>query len=262
MDYFTLTYKIVPEQLKPEVDKILIAEGREELIVDLKKKDFDPSCRIELVGGDIMTLFTPFYVPEGIVIVSDSRITIRTEGETTEREILSDKEQKIFLLRNNEVGMVYTADNMPEGFTMVEFVKNMNKFIVKPNDSILDLTSKIKHYINGVENIKVSIVIAGFDNEDPYVYLIENQSIKILNRDTKNKIAYGATVGGNLKRVNQLFDYNKSYSKYSLKESLKYGYFLVEDSIEYLNALDEYSNVGGNIQHVLIRKTGGVELVR
>ncbi|WBL16460.1 hypothetical protein [Sutcliffiella sp. NC1] len=211
-----------------------------------------------------MTIFATFYVPDGIAIVSDSRLTLCTKSENGPKEykILSDSEQKIFLLRNRDVGMVYTAEDMPAGFTMTEFVENMNKFIIKPGDSIVDLTLKINHYINDIENIKISIITAGFDNGEPYVCLIENGKVIILNRDSNNNVSYKATIGGNLKRVNQFFDYKSSFDDCSIEEALEYGYDIVKDSIDYLNNLSEYSNVGGDIQQLEIRRNGGISFVR
>lgn len=210
--------------------------------------------------GFLMTIFATFYVPDGIAFVSDSRLTLCTKDEhgTKAYKILSDKEQKIFLLRNNDVGMVYTAEDMPDGFTMSKFVEQMNKFIIKPDDSIVDLTLKLNHYINDVPNIKISMVIAGFDNEEPYVCLIEDKKVSKLNRDHQNNIMYRATLGGNLKRINQVFDYSRSYDNCSVDEVLEYGYVLVKDSIEYLNNLSEYSDVGGDIQQLKIRRTGEI----
>jgi hypothetical protein len=212
-----------------------------------------------------MTIFATFYVPEGIVITSDSRITLKKTNEdgSVEKEILSDSEQKIFLLRNEDVGMVYTAEDMPDGFIMKDFIKNMNKFIIKPKDSIIDITHKITFFLErDVKGIKISMVIAGYDNKEPYVYLITNEAdlmtIKLLNRDHNNRILYRATMGGNLKRINQIFDYTKSYNDVSLEEALKYGCYLVSDSIEYLNNLDEYSDVGGEIKFLTIRSNGRI----
>lgn len=41
-----------------------------------------------------MILFAAYYIPEGIAIVSDSRITSVSENDT--KQILTDEEQKIF----------------------------------------------------------------------------------------------------------------------------------------------------------------------
>lgn len=211
-----------------------------------------------------MTLFTAFFVPDGIVVVSDSRITLNKKFNdgTEENEVLSDQEQKIFLLRNNDVCLVSTSENMPDGFTMVEFINNMNKFIIKRDDSIWDITLKIKSYINEVPGIKISIVIAGYDNGEPYLFLIENKNIKVLNRTEDNKVFYGATIGGNFRRIDEVFDYERKFDDFTTEKALEYGIYLVEDSIKYLNDQQEYSDVGGDIQYLEMKKTGSVSLVR
>lgn len=158
--------------------------------------------------------------------------------------------------------MVYTAENMPDGFTMTEFMRNMNKFIVKPKDSITDITEKIGYHLNGVPGIDISMVVAGFDQDVPYVYLIENEDITLINKNIGGEIIYGAINGGNLKRIDKIFDYEKEYQNSSINDVLDYGLYLINDSIEYLNKLNEYSNVGGGIQRLVINKSGGVSLVR
>lgn len=217
--------------------------------------------RIELIkGGKKMTLFSVFYVPDGIVMLSDSRLTLNIKNEDghINHEILSDNEQKIFLLRNEDIGMVYTADEMPEGFRMSEFVENMNEFLIKPNDTIFDVAFNIRNHIEGVGISSYSIVVAGYDNGSPYVYLIENGLISTLNRDERDETLYRVTIGGNLDRVNQWFDFESSVDDFTLKESLNLGCYILMDSIEYFNKDEEYSNVGGDIQFLIIKKTGEI----
>ena len=203
-----------------------------------------------------MTIFTAFYVPDGIVMTADSRLTERLDHEDgrVEEFVLSDNEQKIFLVRNNEVGMVYTAEGMPDGFTMSEFVGNMNKFIIKPNDSILDLTLKIAPYINEIEGMEPSIVIAGFDNGEPCVCLIKDKKVETLNRNKNNEVVYGAIVGGETDRINQVIDIKSiDYDSLTIDQTLDLAISLTQDSIEYYNSLPKYSNVGGTIARLTIQ---------
>lgn len=169
---------------------------------------------------------------------------------------------KRFFLRNEDIAMFYTAEDMPSGFIMIDFVREMKKFIVKSDDSVLEVAKKISFYLHrDVKGIKYSMIVAGYDEGVPFVYLLSDETVKILNRNAEGNIIYRVTIGGNLKRVNQYFDFDKSVNDLLLDEALEHATEIVRDSIDWLNDQDEYSDVGGSIQSLAIKPNGSAQLI-
>ncbi|KRG15622.1 hypothetical protein ACA30_05920 [Virgibacillus soli] len=202
-----------------------------------------------------MTIFTTICVPEGIVMTSDSRLTQRFDYEDgSYREFaLSNEEQKIFLVKNNEIGITYTSNRMRDGFRMPEFISRFNQLHLSQEDSVKSIATKLNDCLIN-EEFTGSIVVAGYDDNLPFVFLLENNEVTLLNRNEDEEIIFCITRGGKIDRINDVLDKScVEIKELSLNQALELGIELTQDSIDYYNSLPEYSNIGGTVSHLTIQ---------
>ncbi|MGD6967122.1 hypothetical protein ACQCVP_11885 [Rossellomorea vietnamensis] len=101
-----------------------------------------------------MTIISSVYVPEGIILSADSRLTgHRNHGNgIVDRFTISDNTQKILLLKNSEIGVNYCGDAIIDGKTIADFLRVFDIDKVEKNDSIEDVTIKLHNYLKKAIN--------------------------------------------------------------------------------------------------------------
>ena len=133
-----------------------------------------------------MSIMCCVYVPEGIVLAADSRLTnnksnmfpgtIMKDESKTQNLILketyytlSDNAQKVLLIKKNNVGVSFCGNAFINGMTVFDFIRKFEIDEITSNDSTESTAVKLSNY--GL-NESITFIVAGFDNDVPYVYTV------------------------------------------------------------------------------------------
>ena len=158
-----------------------------------------------------MSFIITVYVPEAIVMASDSRQSIiikkRTPDETklqAVETVNSDFVYKTFLLPKQGVGISTFGEFILGNITMESYIKRFQEEKLKDGDDIFSVTQKIMEFFRKkFPNANTTFHIAGFKKESgisvPYVYncQVSRNEMKRLNaKPETDKVVYGASWGG------------------------------------------------------------------
>lgn len=143
-----------------------------------------------------MSVMCCIYVPEGIVLAADSRLT-RTKPLFTQpnliqvpgmgqipvvaKEItytLSDNAQKVLLIKKNNVGVSFCGNALINGITVADYIRKFEIDKVLTTDTTEDTAKKLADC--GLDK-STQFIVCGFDEDIPYVYYVNGSEVKRLN---------------------------------------------------------------------------------
>lgn len=210
-------------------------------------------------GRDKMSIVTAVYVPEGIVIAGDSRLTGHkdvVEGEKTTRieYTLTDNSQKVMLLSKVPVGIAFCGDAIIDGNTVADFIRIFEIDKVDTNDTVTSVAEKL--HIS-TERKNVQFLVCGYNNDIPYVYnLYGNNNVRINFKN--NEISYGASWAGQKEAITRLINTEPympiDWTLMPLKEGIDFAEFIVSTTINYERFKDDIQTCGGPIDILVINK--------
>ena len=147
-----------------------------------------------------MSIMCCVYVPEGIVLAADSRLT-RTKQTKPPVELpikdsenkmvllpettytLSDNAQKVILIKKVNVGVSFCGNALIDGVTVADYIRKFEIDKVKNDDTTEEVAEKLSAYYGGRGT---HFFVCGYDNDAPYVYDVNAGSVRrsnvVLNR--------------------------------------------------------------------------------
>lgn len=204
-----------------------------------------------------MTIISTVYVPDGIALAADSRLTGHRKypDGTTDRFTISDNAQKIILLRDSTIGVVYCGDSMLGGQTVSDFLRNFDISNVSDSDTVECISIKLKDFLlKEFSDNNVFFILAGYDDDEPYVYDVSKDYAERVNYK-ENQIVYAASWNGDKLPVTRMFkDTPFNFSLMPLKDAVDMSEFIVETAIKYWRFADQISTCGGPIDILVITK--------
>ncbi len=149
-----------------------------------------------------MSVMCCVYVPEGIILAADSRLTQTKSSlfpqiiKQGEKEInsfsiketvytLSDNAQKVILMKKNNVGISFCGNATINGLTVADYLRKFEIDKIQSNDSTENTAKKLSECGIGSGTI---FFVCGFDNDIPYVYSVCDKEISRLNVISKKLI--------------------------------------------------------------------------
>ena len=147
-----------------------------------------------------MSIMCCIYVPEGIVMAADSRLTrtkttntidIPAKDDIPAKTVVfqttytsSDNAQKVLLIKKTGTGVSFCGDAMIEGVTVADFLRRFEIEKVCESDSTEDIAKKLVDYYSGGET---HFFVCGYNDDIPHVYDVYNKSINRANIASKPK---------------------------------------------------------------------------
>lgn len=206
-----------------------------------------------------MSIVTSVYIPEGIIIAGDSRLTgnktIEDDGVTTRKEFtLSDNAQKVMLLSKVPVGIATCGNALIEGSTIADYIRKFEIDKIEKSDTVTNVAEKLCECTNitGVE-----FLVCGYNNDIPYVYDVCDGCRRI-NVDENQNILYGASWAGQKEAIIRLINTEPSmpinWRLMPLKEGVDFAEFIVSTTINYERFRDDIQTCGGPIDILIINK--------
>ena len=158
-----------------------------------------------------MSLVIAVYVPEGIVMSSDSRQSITIEGKRPTGEefkvetVNSDAVSKTFLLEEQRVGISTYGENMLGGIPIGSYIKKFSEEVLTTADNITTMPNKlVKYFRESFSEANAGFHVAGYKKEGkvsiPYVYHchVAKNSVERRNAKPDGSVKYGAAWSGEI----------------------------------------------------------------
>jgi len=230
-----------------------------------------------------MSFVITTYVPEGIVMASDSRQSITIERKTTEGEklsstqtVASDFTYKLFLLKQQMVGIAAYGETLLGGVQIESHIKRLEEERLKDNDTVDRVADKLMSYFRGrFPQANIVFHTAGFKKEDgisiPHVYVcyIAKDKKDRVNFDVNaNRAKYGCSWGGEtdvislILRPHQILGLDNkptpapsfpiAWDSMNLQDAIDFAIYAVRTTIDTIRFQARPKSVGGRIDVLLL----------
>ncbi|MBO4848785.1 MAG: hypothetical protein J5586_06510 [Clostridia bacterium] len=202
------------------------------------------------------------YVPEGIVIAADSRMTgnimIKTpDGKTQQGGMfsISDNAQKVFLLSKVRVGISSCGTAILENKTISDYLRIFEIEEVGKKDTVTDVAKKLqayayKHFPN------VHFFVCGYEEEEPFVYDVAKE-LKRINMDN-GRLRYASSWSGEQQAITNLLNSQPvtpvNHDLMPLKDAIDFAEFLIDVTIKLQRFEMKPKTCGGAIDVLVLTK--------
>lgn len=156
-----------------------------------------------------MSLAIVVYVPEGIIMASDSRQSLTVEGKKQTGEpfkfetVNSDTVYKTFLLEDQQIGISNFGADLLGKIPMSSHIKTFVEKAITSNDDVEAIPRKLlKYFQESFAGADVGFHVAGYKKEGelsvPYVYHCHVGKNDLMRRNTEDdgSLIYGAAWSG------------------------------------------------------------------
>lgn len=215
-----------------------------------------------------MSLVVTVYVPSGIVMAADSRMTMLRSEEREEDSakvkvqqqiVLSDNAYKVVALRRIGAGIsVYDAgiiNNQPVDSHVYRFEEEA----ITPDDDIVSCAEKfLAFFKSNYPAIPVGFHVSGYRSEDkasvPYVFVghtTKQEGVRRVNlSEDGGKLQYGILRSGDIQVVNRLIEKSQLplFAGMPLQDAVDYAVHLIRTTIDTLRFEPRFPGVGGPIE--------------
>jgi len=229
-----------------------------------------------------MTLVIVTYVPEGIVMASDSRQFLTVQGKAPDGRDFkietpaSDFVTKIFLLENTKVGISNFGQDLLAGVPMGSYIKKFIEEELTAADDVTTIPQKLVEYFRkSFPDADAGFHVAGYKKEGkvsvPYVYYCHVRQNIVERRNIKpdGSLAYGATWSGQIDVITSIINPvvikdEKGVEKIirqpapiiwdamTLQDAIDFSIYAIRTTIDTMRFQARPKNVGGPIDVLVI----------
>ncbi|MFQ6083687.1 MAG: hypothetical protein ACE5WD_10040 [Candidatus Aminicenantia bacterium] len=227
-----------------------------------------------------MSFVITMYVPEGVVMAADSRLTLTRSEEKNDKKIIlqsvtsSDSNQKLFIIKE-KFGLSIYGDAAIKNLPLAGYV---NKFVeekITEDTEITDIPNLILDFFGEpFKNPNVNFHVTGFKIENkisiPYVYVCNIQARNVNRPNYKNgRIEYGCTWGGEGDIIARLLfpcklrnyrgdweevpHYPIAYQFFTLQDAIDFAIYAVRTTIDTIRFQPRPKTIGGPIDVLIIK---------
>jgi hypothetical protein len=239
-----------------------------------------------------MSFIITVYVPEAIVMASDSRQSITIQRQAPDgtklqpvETVSSDFVYKTFWLPKQGVGISTFGEFVLGKVTIESHIKRFQEEKLGDEDDIFSVAQKLSEFFRGkFPEANTAFHVAGFKKEArvsvPYVYYcqVSRNEMKRLNTKTgTDEVVYGASWGGQsdiiagilspsqLKspdgKVQQVIKAPVVWDAMPIQDAIDFAIYAVRTTIDTIRFQARPKNVGGPIDVLLLtpEKTGWIQ---
>jgi hypothetical protein len=236
--------------------------------------------RYDARQGRKMSLVVTVYVPSGIVMAADSRMSVQRNEEredagvktrVQQQLVLSDNAYRVVELRSIGVGIsVYDAgviNNQPADSHVHRFEEEM----ITADDDVMSVSEKfVEYFQDNFPGVGVGYHIAGYRLENrtsvPYVLVghTVRESPRRVNATVEGRVQYGIVRSGDTLVVNRLIDGSNIplFDAMPLQDAVEYAVHLIRTTIETMRFEPRFPSVGGPIDVLAVTPQGARWLQR
>ncbi len=208
-----------------------------------------------------MSIVSIVYLPEGIAIAADSRLTgsqtKTADGATTIKQFsISDNAQKIVLLNKCPVGIASVGDAIIEEKTISDYIRLFEINNITNGDTPEMVADKLLGYKTEYPN--TIFYVCGYSNDIPYIFVVNTNGKTRKNIDASNNVKYGLTWNGEPEALTKLMSADPSIKidpqLMPLKDGIDLSEFMVDLTIKYQRFNCGIKTCGGPIDILVLTK--------
>lgn len=208
-----------------------------------------------------MSIVSIVYLPEGIIIAADSRITGNRQstqnGTTTiEKFPISDNAQKIILLSKCPVGIAFVGTAIIGEQTISDYIRLFEINDVTEGDTPEIVADKLLARQN--EYPGTTFYVCGYSQDVPYVFIVNVNGKTRKNIDSTDNIVYSFMWSGEPEALTKLVNatpiMNTNEKLMPLKDGIDLSEFMVDLTIKYQRFSDRIKTCGGPIDILVLTK--------
>ncbi|APC48303.1 hypothetical protein BME96_09040 [Virgibacillus halodenitrificans] len=202
-----------------------------------------------------MTILSCVFVPEGIVMAADSRVTTTIQYPDGKKHQYCERENefKILQLTKRNVAISYHGETHIKSIPIAVLIAELESKYIQENDTVEDVSRKLHEFLLVNSGSKVCFIASGYDKDTPSVYTIcEDKYVR--NNYNNGSIIFGAIWRGDHSKVDELYtDVDIDFDQFPLKDSIEFAEKIVETSINE-ETIDGYHPCGGHIDILVFSK--------
>ena len=229
-----------------------------------------------------MSLIIAVYVPEGIVMASDSRQSITIEGKRPDGQdfkvdtVNSDDVGKTFFLEHQQVGIANFGQDLLDGVPMASYIKRFIEEDLVAADDVTTIPKKLVEYFRkSFPQADVGFHVAGYKKEGktsvPYVYHchVGRDTFERRNAKPDGSVLYGATWSGQVDIITSIITpvYMKVgktkekvvrapasiiWNAMTPQDAIDFSIYAIRTTIDTMRFQARAKNVGGPIDVLLL----------
>ena len=220
-----------------------------------------------------MSFVIVVYVPEGIVMASDSRQSVTIGRQTPEGEklppiqtVASDFTYKTFLLERQAVGISVYGDALLGGVQMESHINRFEEESLSSGDSVDRVVDKLMSYFKEkFAQANTGFHVAGFKKEarisTPHVYIChirKNERNRVNFDINANRVLYGCSWGGEGDIMAAILKpapaprFPVVYQGMNLQDAIDFAIYAVRTTIDTMRFQVRPKDVGGPIDVLLL----------
>ena len=229
-----------------------------------------------------MSLIIAVYVPEAIVMASDSRQSITIEGQMPGAKsfkvetVNSDSIVKTFLLEKQRVGISNFGADLLNGVPMSSYLKRFIEEEIAGADDVTTIPEKlIQYFRESFPQADAGFHVAGYKKEGklsvPYLYHCHILKNRVERRNVKSdgSVRYGATWSGQIDIITSIVNPVKVtdekgeekiyqapapiiWDAMSIQDAIDFAIYAIRTTIDTMRFQARAKNVGGQIDVLLL----------
>jgi len=229
-----------------------------------------------------MSLVIAVYVPEGIVMASDSRQWVKIEGKTPDGKdfkvetVSSDAVIKTFLQESQQVGISNFGQDLLDGVPMGSYIKRFIEEELVAADDVTTIPEKLVRYFReSFPQADAGFHVAGYKKEGkvsiPYFYHchVGRNTVERRNAKPDGSPRYGATWSGQIDVIASICNpvaikdeegKNKIirapapiiWDAMTLQDAIDFSIYAIRTTIDTMRFQARPKNVGGAIDVLLL----------
>lgn len=229
-----------------------------------------------------MSLAIAVYVPEGIVMASDSRQSITIEGKHPDggsfkvETVNSDTVTKTFLLEQQRVGISNFGDDLLKDIPISSYIQSFIEEEIVAADDITTIPKKlVKYFKESFPEADAGFHVAGYKKEGKtsvqYIYYCHVARDEVVRRNTKQEgsLIYGATWSGQIDIIASIInpvvikdDKGKEkvirpsipviWGAMTVQDAIDFAVYAIRTTIDTMRFQARPKNVGGDIDVLLL----------
>ena len=210
-----------------------------------------------------MSIMCSVYVPEGIVMATESRLTANlvikpndaNKPQSQAVVTISDNSQKIVLLNKVRVGISACGIAILENKTVADYLRVFEIEEVSEDDTVTDVAKKLQAYAYK-HFPQINFFVCGYDGDEPFVYSV-NKELKRTNVENGN-IRYASSWSGEQEAITKLLNSQPptiiNHGLMPLKDAIDFAEFLIDVTIKLQRFEPKVKTCGGDIDILVLTK--------
>ena len=209
------------------------------------------------------SLITTIFIPEGIVMASDSRESILFLLNGVITSIFSDTATKLFLSKKHKIGISSCGIRELNDISITSHIRNFIEKELTDDDDIITVTNKLFEYFKDLSasNEIIYFHVAGYKKENkvsvPYVYFlsIKDNLIKRRNSYSDNLKNYGIIYNGETDILESLLSSEVAFilwEEMTLQDAIDFSIYAIRTTIDRMRLQTRPQTVGEPIDVLLI----------